>query len=154
MNRGPHDAVLRLIALFKLAKSLLLVVLGVATINLRHRDITATLGSWVDQLHLDPGGRLVRTLLLHAADFKPRRLVAVSAGMFFYAALLVTEGTGLLFRQRWAEYFTVIVTASFVPLELYEIGRHTTPTRVGVLGINIAIVWYLVLRLRRRGEGA
>jgi uncharacterized membrane protein (DUF2068 family) len=148
-RRPARDAVLRLIAVFKLVKGLLLLILGLATINLRHKDITDALGAWVDQLHLDPGGRLVRAVLFHAADLKARRLVAISAGMFVYAALLFTEGTGLLFRKRWAEYFTVIVTASFVPLELYEIGRHITGTRIVVLGINVAIVWYLIIRLRR-----
>src|SRR5215470_8212182 len=98
-----RDAFLRLIAFFKLGKSLLLLILGVATINLRHRDITDVLGTWVDQLHLDPGGRLVRTVLAQAADLHPRRLVAVSLGMFFYAALLGTEGVGLLLGRRWAE---------------------------------------------------
>jgi uncharacterized membrane protein (DUF2068 family) len=153
-HRAARDPLLRLIALFKLAKGLLLLILGVATLNLRHRDITDVLGTWVDQLHLDPGGRLVRAVLLHAADLRARRLVALSAGMLFYAALLLTEGTGLLLRKRWAEYFTVFVTASFVPLELYAIARHTTATRLVVLGVNVAIVWYLVVRLSSRGETA
>jgi uncharacterized membrane protein (DUF2068 family) len=145
-------AVLRLIAAFKLAKGLLLVVLGVATISLRHRDVTAVLGTWVDQLHLDPGGRLVRALLLHVADLNARRLVAIGAGMLVYAALLLTEGFGLLFRRRWAEYLTVVATAALVPLEIYEIARHLTWTRLTVLVVNVVIVWYLVIRLRSRAE--
>jgi uncharacterized membrane protein (DUF2068 family) len=73
--------------------------------------------------------------------------------MFVYAALLLTEGVGLLFRARWAEYFTVVITASFVPLELYEIARHLTLARVTVLAVNVAIVWYLIVRLRREPGG-
>jgi uncharacterized membrane protein (DUF2068 family) len=129
-------------------KGLLLVILGVATIGLRHRDVTEVLGTWVDQLHLDPGGRLVRGLLLHTADLHARRLVAIGAGMLVYAALLLTEGFGLLLRRRWAEYFTVVATGALVPLEVYEIARHRTWTRVEVLVVNVAIVWYLVARLR------
>jgi uncharacterized membrane protein (DUF2068 family) len=144
--------VLRLIAAFKLVKGLLLVVLGLATISLRHRDVTAILGTWVDQLHLDPGGRLVRGLLLHVGDFDARRFVALGAGMLVYAALLLTEGFGLLLRKRWAEYFTVVATAALVPLELYEIARHPTWTRLTVLVVNVVIVWYLLIRLRSRAE--
>jgi len=147
-------AVLRLIAAFKLTKGLLLVILGVATISLRHRDVTAILGTWVDQLHLDPGGRFVHGLLVHAADFHARRLVAIGAGMLVYAALLLTEGVGLMLRRRWAEYLTVVATGLLVPLELYEIARHPTWTRMAVLVVNIAIVWYLVIRLRDRSEAA
>ena len=151
-HRRRRAGLLRLIAAFKLAKGLLLVVLGIATINLRHRDVTAVLGTWVDQLHLDPGGRLVHGLLLHAADLRAHRLVAIGAGMLVYAALLLTEGLGLLLRKRWAEYLTVVATGAFVPLELYEIARHRTLTRMLVLVVNIAIVWYLVARLRERAE--
>jgi uncharacterized membrane protein (DUF2068 family) len=145
---------LRLIAAFKLTKGLLLVVLGVATISLRHRDVTEILGTWVDQLHLDPGGRLVHGLLIHAADLHARRLVAIGAGMLVYAALLLTEGCGLLLRRRWAEYLTVVATGALVPLELYEIARHPTWTRLAVLVVNVVIVWYLVIRLRERADGA
>ena len=65
--------------------------------------------------------------------------------------MLLTEGTGLLLRQRWAEYFTVVVTGSFIPLELYELARHVTVLRLIVIGINVAIVWYLIAALRRGG---
>jgi hypothetical protein len=56
---------------------------------------------------------------------------------------------GLWLRRRWAEYLTVIVTGSFIPLEIYEIVEHFTVLRVVVLAVNVAIVIYLVLDLRR-----
>jgi uncharacterized membrane protein (DUF2068 family) len=80
------------------------------------------------------------------------QLRKVSAGIFSYAALLLTEGTGLLLRQRWAEYFTIIVTASFIPLELYELAKRITFARLIVVGINVAVVWYLASRLRPRRQ--
>jgi uncharacterized membrane protein (DUF2068 family) len=152
-RRDSHGSgMLRLIAAFKLAKGVLLLVLGLATLSFRHRDVTAALGTWVDQLHLDPGGRLVRAALLYAADLRPRRLVAIAAGMLAYAVLLLVEGTGLWLDRRWGEYFAVIITASFLPLEVYELVRHPTPTRLTVLAVNVAIVVYLVRRLRHAGR--
>ena len=47
--------------------------------------------------------------------------------------------------------FTVVITASLVPLEIYEIHRHPTAAKIGVLVINLAIVGYLVYRIRREG---
>ena len=146
---GPRDGVLRLIAIFKLAKGLLLLTAGVGALRLMHKDVAGVLGAWADQLHLDPDGRRVQGVLRSAADLDPRRLVAIGMGMFLYAALLLTEGTGLMLRKRWAEYLTVIVTTSFVPLELYEIVRRITTLRVAVLAFNLAIVSYLIARLRR-----
>jgi uncharacterized membrane protein (DUF2068 family) len=63
--------------------------------------------------------------------------------------MLLTEGTGLLLGKRWAEYFTVIATSSFIPLEIYEIARRVDEARIVLLLINIAIVIYLVLELYR-----
>jgi uncharacterized membrane protein (DUF2068 family) len=149
---GRH--LLRLIGLFKLAKAILLAAAGLTAVNLRHANLTGVLGDWIRQLHLDPRGRIVRAILLRAADVRPGRLVAVGVGMLFFAAFFSVEGVGLLLRKRWAEYFTLIVTVSFVPLELYEITRRPTVTRVGILGVNLAIAWYLLRRLRSHVDAA
>jgi uncharacterized membrane protein (DUF2068 family) len=61
---------------------------------------------------------------------------------------LLTEGVGLLLRKRWAEYFTIITTAGLIPLELYELAKHVTAAKIAILIINIAIVVYLVVRVR------
>ena len=43
-------------------------------------------------------------------------LLAVGIGAIkLLHSLLLTEGTGLLFRKRWAEYFTIITTAGLIP---------------------------------------
>ena len=81
-----------------------------------------------------------------------RSLVAISVGSFIYAALLLTEATGLWLRRRWAEYFTIIVTGSFIPLEIYEVSRRVTATRLAAIALNVAIVLYLMRRLRATGD--
>ena len=91
-------------------------------------------------------GRAVAALL--ALD--DRALKRIGAGTFFYAALLLIEAVGLLWRRRWAEYFTVLGDGSFIPLELYELTRRFTATRLVILSVNVAVVWYLVPHLRRR----
>ena len=70
-------------------------------------------------------------------------------GTFFYSALLLTEGTGLLLGKVWAEYFTIFVTSSFIPLEVYELARRVTFPKVSLLLVNVAIVVYLVFELRQ-----
>ena len=148
-----EDRTLWLIGGFKLIKGLLLLVAGIGALRLLHKDIDDVTATWAAHLHLDVDNRYVDWALSKLLSLDDRKLRAISAGTFFYAALLLTEGTGLLLRKRWAEYFTVIVTGSFIPLELYELARHATVTRVVVLGINVAVVWYLVVVLRRhKGE--
>lgn len=117
-----------------------------------HKDVADVVALWVAQVHVDPNNRYVDRALSKLLALDDRKLKAISAGMFFYSVLLLTEGTGLLLRQRWAEYFTVIVTGSFLPLELYELVRHVTVMRLIVIGVNVAIVWYLIVTLRRGGH--
>ncbi len=59
---------------------------------------------------------------------------------------------GLARKQVWTEYLTTIITASFVPLEVYEIVEHGSALKIAAIGVNLAIGVYLVLRLRRDGR--
>jgi uncharacterized membrane protein (DUF2068 family) len=142
-----------LIALFKLVKGVLLLIVGVGALRLLHRDVAATVSHWVDILRVDPDNRYIHRLLAHVLAVTPAQLKAASAGTFFYAALLLTEGTGLILRQPWAEYFTIITTAGLIPLEIYELVHHLTTAKFVILVINVAIVIYLIARVRRRRRG-
>jgi uncharacterized membrane protein (DUF2068 family) len=140
---------LLLIALFKLIKGILLLAVGIGALKLLHRDIAQTVAHWVDILRVDPDNRLIHGLLARVLSVTPGQLRAASAGTFVYSGLLLTEGLGLLFRKRWAEYFTIITTAGLIPIELYELSRRVTTAKVAVLFINVAIVAYLVRRIRK-----
>lgn len=137
-----------LIGLFKLVKSLLLIIVGIGALKLVHKDVAETVTHWVNILRVDPENRFIHRVLAKIFAVTPKQLKELSAGTFFYAALLLTEGVGLLLRKHWAEYFTVISTAALLPLEIYELVEHFTASKVGVLAINIAIVWYLIVQLR------
>src|SRR5665213_721586 len=137
------------IALFKLTKGVLLIIAGIGALKLLHRDVAATVLHWIDILRVDPDNRLIHSLLARVVSVTPKQLAAASVGTFIYAALLLTEGTGLLLRKRWAEYFTIITTAGLIPLEVYEIHRHLTAAKIVVLLLNIAIVIYLIARVWR-----
>lgn len=138
------------IAIFKLFKGVLLLLVGIGALRLLHRDVGEVVSHWVGVLGADPANRYIHRLLSHAFAVNPKQLKEASVGTFFYAGLLLTEGTGLLLRKRWAEYFTIITTAGLIPLEVYEIHRHLTAIKMVVLLINVAIVLYLVARVRRK----
>jgi uncharacterized membrane protein (DUF2068 family) len=142
-------AALLAIALFKLIKGALLIIAGIGALKLLHRDVAETVSHWIDILRVDPDNRLIHSLLTRVVSVTPKQLEAASVGTFIYAALLLTEGTGLLLRKRWAEYFTIVSTAGLIPLELYEIQRHLTAAKIMVLLVNIAIVIYLMARVWR-----
>jgi uncharacterized membrane protein (DUF2068 family) len=148
MKAPGKRAPLRLIGIFKLVKGLLLAAVALGALHYVHRDLAEAAFHLVRRLHLDPEGRLAEPVLRRMTGIDARMLMRFSLGALVYAALLLTEGIGLLLAQRWAEYLTIVITASLVPLEIYEIVRHTNATRVTVLVINLAIVIYLIVHLR------
>lgn len=152
-DREASSTAILLIGIFKLLKGLLLVAVGIGALKLLHKDLATLVNYWVDILRVDPENRFVHRILAKILPITPKQLKEISAGTFFYAGLLLTEGVGLLMRKHWAEYFTVITTAALLPLEIYELIRHFTAAKVFVLVVNAAIVVYLVLRLRAHSTG-
>ena len=149
-----HHVGLKLIAVFKLIKGVLLFAAAIGLLKLLNTDISAQLERLITVLRGDPENKYLHALLVKIANLDPRTLKAVSAGSFFYSALLLTEGTGLWFEKRWAEYLTVIATASFVPLEIYELAKRATDLKRLVLAVNLVILLYLIrtLRLERKSK--
>jgi uncharacterized membrane protein (DUF2068 family) len=154
-SAGPpqRSLTLFLIALFKLTKGVLLLIVGFGVHRLLHRDVAETVAHWVDILRVDPDNRYIHRLLAHILAVTPAQLRAASVGTFIYAGLLLTEGFGLLLRKRWAEYFTIITTAGLIPLEVYEIVHRVTISKIAIFVINVAIVAYLIARVREPKRG-
>jgi len=147
--------VLTAIALFKFVKATLLASIGTMGVVFG-RD-------WQALYAVDDAGNRTRVQALSRAIHRVVAAIThldekdfewLRAGMFAYAAVFIVEGVGLWLSKRWAEWLTVVVTASFVPIELYEIFEKATVLRVLSLLVNLAIVVYLVARrLRERGRG-
>jgi uncharacterized membrane protein (DUF2068 family) len=139
---------LRLIAVFRLFKAALLIAVGVGALRLVHTDVTSFLEKWVARFGLDPGSRYVGRIILKAAALTPNKIKDLAVGSFIYAALFLTEGVGLWLVKRWAVWFSIIITSSLLPVEVHEIYRHPTSAKVLVLVINIAVVGFLLYRIR------
>ena len=138
------------IGIFKLIKALALVVVGISVLKLVHHDVVEAVSRWVGLVHVDPDNKYFQKVVTKLWSVDDRKLKEVGAGTFFYAGLFLAEGLGLVLRKTWAEYFTIIVTSSFLPVEVYLMAKHFTAVRVLATLVNIVIVWYLVAH--RLGE--
>jgi uncharacterized membrane protein (DUF2068 family) len=143
---------LRGIALFKLAKAALLIILGVTALRLVNADIVSGLENWVPQIGFGPASHYVGYVILKASELTPSKIRDAGVGSFIYAALFLTEGLGLWFLKRWAEWMTIVITSSLVPVEVWEIVRRPHWGKVVVLVINLALVAYLVWLVRNKEE--
>ena|SRR5579859_7099156 len=150
--KSSNDRILRFIAVIKFLKCAALIGLGVGAFRLIHRDLGILAEHWVDALRLDPGSRYVVKFLAKVSNLHPDQIKKLGLVSFLYAGLFLAEGTGLWLQKRWGEWLTVIITGSLVPVEMYEIYRHPTGVRVGALVVNVAIVAYLIYKIRGAGR--
>jgi uncharacterized membrane protein (DUF2068 family) len=148
-EKTSHGRGLRLIAAFKLLKALALIAVGIGALKLLHKDTAAIVEHWVNVFRVDPHNHYINLLLEKLSILDDRRLKELSIGTFVYAGIFLVEGVGLALKKRWAEYFTIITTSSLLPVEIYELARRVSAGKVLALVINLAVVVYLVMELRR-----
>ena len=82
---------------------------------------------------------------------KPSTLALLTLALVAYAIVEVIEGVGLWLLKRWGEYFAVVATSVFLPLEIHDLAKGITMTRLVTFGINVAAVIYLLVSKRLFG---
>ncbi len=133
--------VLRLIALERAGRGLLLLAAGVYLLFHLNSDF-GRLGERVMRaIELDPRRPFFHRIVaylhhLHASELRVAAIVAIG-----YGVLELVEGTGLWLDQLWAEYLT---------FELYELVHRPSVWKAAGIVVNLVIVAYLAYLLRRR----
>lgn len=155
---GPghqHNQWLVLIAFYKLLQALLFIAIGIGALHLLHKDVEDYLYLLADHLRFNPEAHIVHFVLEKASLLNDPLLLRIGAAAFCYAGLAMAEGIGLYLEKPWGEMLTLVITASFLPWEAFEITRRLTWIRVSLLSINILVFCYLLVlvaeqrRLRR-----
>jgi uncharacterized membrane protein (DUF2068 family) len=139
---------LRLIAVYKIGKVLLLLGAAYGVLRMRDASFLARVYSWASTLHYGLEQDLVKFLLAKFSGLTPARVDAIGLATLAYATVFAVEGVGLWMRKRWAEWLTTIVTASLVPVEIYETVVRPNIGKATVLVLNVMIVWYLIAQIR------
>ena len=143
---------LKLIALFKIGKGLLLLSLGISLIflNARTRWMDA-LSNWTaDEILMEHSKAVAYLLDKLQAALAGGALRATGLLALCYAAVLFTEGIGVYMQQRWAEVLMIFATAALIPLEVRHLWHHPSLAAVLILAVNCFIVWFLYFVLRRK----
>jgi len=137
------------IALYKIAKAMLTLAAGIATLHLRHHDLSETVVHLVHRLNIAPDSHRAAWLLALMLHVDDRKLAYLSIGFFLYAALYFVEGIGLYLEKTWAEWLIVVSSCLLLPLEVYELYHHPNWLKVVLLLANLGVVGYLIWRIHR-----
>ncbi len=154
-KRQKHNKLLILIALYKAGQALLFALVGFGALRLLHQDVGDVLFDLATALRFNPESRLVNFILDQASLLNDPMLRRIGFVAFSYAAISLVEGIGLYFEKAWAEILTLLITASFLPWEIFEVFSRVTWLRVSLLTVNVLVLLYLLkLIADRRGRTA
>ncbi len=153
LSRRFVDSGIRTVALFEAAKGAIVLLAGLGLLSLLHKDLQESAESVVRHLHLNPARHLPRVFVEAATKMTDKKLWLFAAGAFAYAAARAVEAYGLWRLRGWAEWFAIVSGGIYLPVEVYELVRHPTPMKAGILLSNVAIVLYVgYVRLARPPE--
>ncbi|MBJ8344246.1 DUF2127 domain-containing protein [Antrihabitans sp. YC2-6] len=168
----PHGRLLRdrwlmrLLAIERFARALVLLAIAYGVFHFRssRTDFRAAYDAdlpLLRQLADQIGWNIDNSKIVHgidkALDLSSTTLLWIGIGICAYAVLQIVEAVGLWLVQRWGEYFAVVATSIFLPLEIYELTERITALRIGALVVNVAAVVWLIWSKRLfgvRGGGA
>ena len=74
MTPRTHQTALTAIALFKLVKGLLLLLLGLGLLKLMHAEIATLFSRLIEALHLNADSRIIHALVLKVDALQPQDL--------------------------------------------------------------------------------
>lgn len=150
----PRFGMLRAIALYKLVKVILLLATALEVVRLHDSSILAQIYNWMATLPSGLERDVVRIALAKFSGLTHAQLKFLRAGTLVYATIFTVEGVGLWMRRHWAEWLTIVVTASLIPLEIWEFWIGPNYGKAALIVVNAAIVWYLVIRVLRDRRSA
>jgi len=132
------------IIVFKYVKCAAFLILGVGALRIAHFERGSEALQIARLFGVDEGRVSVRYLASLISAFTPGQVRAIGLASIFVGLVFGAEATCLLLRLWWAPYFTIVLTAIGIPVEIVEIvKRPGSARRYALLAINAAILVYL-----------
>jgi uncharacterized membrane protein (DUF2068 family) len=144
----PHfsktSVALRTVAIFEVTKAAIVLLLGCGLFHLMHKNLDDVAERVVQVLHINPEGKLSNLFFELASHSDDRNLWVQALGSLAYASVRLTEAYGLWREREWAQWFSLLSTALYLPPELYWMLGHPSWLKCAVLVINIVIFLFMV----------
>lgn len=149
-GRRPLSGGFVSIILFKYFKAFVFGLFGAAALRLAHLAGISSVTELARFFRVSPERQLIQSLASVIADLTPGQAIGIGVVSLVVAVIFAAEATFLCFRVWWSTYFTVVLTACGIPLEIYEIFRQPfSVRRYLLLAVNAAILMYV---WKRRNE--
>src|SRR4030095_15932699 len=113
-------------------------------LSLVQQDLQEAAEHLIRLSYLNPAHHYPRVFIEAFANINDARLRLFAALAFLYAGGRFIEAYGLWRMKAWAAWLAIVSGAVYLPVEVFELIKHGTFIRGGVLLINAGIVIYLV----------
>ena len=144
--------ILRAVALFEAGKGFLVLFAGAALFSLLHQNVQIAAEQLVGHLHLNPAKNIPQIFIEASSNLTDGRIRLLALFALLYSFMRFVESYGLWFAKRWAEWFALLSGAVYLPFELYELAKGVTWLKIVFVSINLVIVLYMVIMLKRHGK--
>ena len=149
-QRRPMSGGFVAIILFKYFKAFVFALFGFTALHLSHLAGAASVEELARFFRVSPEREIIQEVASVVQRLTPGQAIGIGVVSLFVAVVFAAEATLLSFRIWWSTYFTLALTASGIPLEVFEIfQRPTGLRRYLLLAVNAAILAFL---WRRRNE--
>ena len=145
------DHALRAVAVYEACKGILVLFAGLALFSFIHQNIQFTAEQFVGHLHLNPAKHLPRIFIEASRHLTDARMLLLALAACVYSSMRFVEAYGLWFAKRWAEWFALLSGSVYLPIELYELVKSVTWVKMVFISINLVIIFYMVVMLKRSG---
>jgi uncharacterized membrane protein (DUF2068 family) len=150
-NFSKTSVALRTIAIFEVTKAAIVLLLGCGLFHLMHNNLDDVAERVVQVLHVSPEGKLSNLFFDLASHASDRNLGVLALSSLAYASVRLIEAYGLWREREWAQWFSLLSTALYLPPESYWLLGHPSWLKSAVLVINI-VIFLFMLSLRLNGR--
>jgi uncharacterized membrane protein (DUF2068 family) len=133
----------------KLFKGVFFICLAIALYAFSNNDLDADYANVIERLqhapfiHLNPEKSFWVELSAKVDNLTERQMMRAAIGTFVYSLFALVEGGGLMFRIKWIGWMSILESAFFVPIEVFELLHNFTRAVLVIMLLNIFMVWYL-----------
>jgi uncharacterized membrane protein (DUF2068 family) len=151
INAKParRDRLLPWIAAERAFRAIVLVMVGIVLVTHPHANWANEIAGVAQHLGLDPKDNWVQRLMADVAKINSNEDVTFGIVALAYGALEAAESYGLWKRRPWGEWLTILATSLLFIPEIWELTKSASLLKVGALLVNVAVVAYLLWRIRR-----
>ncbi len=108
------------------------------------------LSDFAESLSLAGKRGIIYLVVEKLSNINPRTLQFTAIAASIYAVVTAAEAVGLWYERIWAHWLIIGTVAISIPLEIYELYEKISIVKIIAFILNLAILWYLLLKFPKK----